>query len=110
MKKAYRVKKGTEIEAIVKHRKSAGNQYFVVYKKENHETDHFRFAVSVPKKYGIAVKRNKVKRQIREIVAKLDIVPNVDVFVVVKKSANVLRFPDIKASIEGLIQKQNILR
>ena len=72
MKKEYRVKKGKEIEMIVKRRQSVGNKNFVLYKKENHENKHFRFAVSVSKKFGNAVKRNKIKRQVREVVSKHD--------------------------------------
>ena len=110
MKKAHRVKKGTEIEAILKTRQSVGNSFFVLYKMKNHEQDHYRFAVSVPKKYGNAVARNKIKRQIREIVMKLDIVPHVDLFLVVKPKANTLSFQDIQELIQGLVQKQDILR
>jgi len=110
MKKAHRVKKGTEIEAIIKTRQSVGNSYFVLYKKKNHEQDHFRFALSVPKKYGIAVKRNKIKRQIRDIVSKLDIAPQVDLFLVVKPKANELSFVDIKNNVEQLVRKQDIMR
>ena len=62
MKKEYRVKKGSEIESIMKKRLSTGNRYFVVYKKENHENTHFRTAISVSKKFGNAVKRNKIKK------------------------------------------------
>lgn len=108
MKKEHRVKKGSEIEMIMKDKKSVGNKFFVIYKKENHENTHFRFAISVPKKYGNAVKRNKIKRQVREIVSKIDIFPHVDIFVVVKPNANTLEFNEIKMTITKLIKKQNI--
>jgi ribonuclease P protein component len=107
MKKEYRVKKSKEIEAILKQRRSVGNKYFVLYEKENHDIDHFRFAVSVPKKFGNAVQRNKMKRQVREIIAKLDINPKLDLFLVVKKEANSLDFQTTKNMIEGLMKKQN---
>jgi len=110
MKKEYRVKKSSDIENIIKKRKSIGNTYFVVYKSENHDETHFRFAVSVPKKFGNAVHRNKIKRQIREIMAKLDVIDKIDVFIVVKKNANELEFAEIKKSIIWLMNKQNILR
>jgi ribonuclease P protein component len=110
MKKEYRVKKGSEIEQIIKKRQSKGNKHFVLYKRENHGQSHFRFAVSVSKKFGNAVARNKIKRQVREIISKQAIVDHYDIFIVVKNSANDLSFAEIKKSLEWLIQKQNILR
>ena len=110
MKKEYRVKKSSEIEGIIKKRQSKGNKYFVLYKSENHENSHFRFAVSVSKKFGNAVKRNKIKRQIREIFSKKAIIDHYDIFVVVKNGARSLVFTEIEKSLELLIAKQNILR
>ena len=110
MKKEYRVKKSSEIEMIVKKRQSKGNKYFVVYRNENHENTHFRFAVSVPKKFGNAVKRNKIKRQVREIISKYEITDNFDVFIVVKKDANSLIFTEVKNALDSLIRKSKILR
>lgn len=109
MKKEYRVKKSSVIERIVKTRKSTGDRYFVVYKKENHDNNHFRVAVSVTKKYGNAVMRNKIKRQVREIVFKMDIQSKFDVFIVIKNSANKLSFNEIKTSIEKLVNRQKII-
>lgn len=110
MKKEYRVKKGKEIEMIVKGRKSVGNKYFVLYKRENHDNTHFRFAVSVSKKFGNAVKRNKIKRQVREVVSKHEFFPKLDLFVVIKNNSNELTFQEIKSNLEQLIKKHKILR
>ena len=110
MKKEYRVKKGSDIEMIMKNKQSTGNRFFVVYKKENHENTHFRAAISVSKKFGNAVKRNKVKRQVRAIVSKLDVSPKNDLFIVIKNNANTLNFDEIEKHVTKLIQKQNILR
>jgi ribonuclease P protein component len=110
MKKEYRVKKSSEIEMIIKKRQSKGNRYFVLYKNENHEISHFRFAVSVSKKYGNAVERNKIKRRVREIVSNSEIIDHYDIFIVVKNGAKSLSFAEIKSSLEWLMRKQNILR
>ena len=110
MKKEYRVKNSSEIEMIIKKRQSRGNRYFVLYKAENHEIPHFRYAVSVSKKFGNAVKRNQIKRRVREIVANSNIMNHYDIFIVVKNDANSLNFAEIKTSLEGLMTKQNILR
>ena len=109
LKKEYRVKKSSEIENIIKHKKRTGNQFFVIYSKENHGQNHFRFAVSVPKKFGNAVKRNKIKRQVREVISKLAIEPKYDVFIVIKDQSNKLSFTDIKYHLETLVKKHSIL-
>lgn len=109
IKKEYRVKKSSQIEKIVKNRQSKGNKDFVVYIKKNHDNSHFRFAVSVSKKFGNAVYRNKIKRQVREVISKFDISPKYDVFIVIKVSANTLSFEAIKESITKLVIKHNII-
>lgn len=110
MNKAYRVKKGTEIEAIIKERHSVGNRHFVVYQKKNHEINHYRFAVSVSKKYGKAVQRNRIKRQVREIFRAMDLAPEFDIFVVVKVPASELSFAEMTSTLEQLARKLHILR
>ena len=110
MKKEYRVKKSSEIEMIIKKRQSRGNRFFVLYKNENHEIPHFRYAVSVSKKFGNAVKRNQVKRRVREIIANSEINDQYDLFIVVKNDARSLDFAEIKSYLELLMKKQNVLR
>lgn len=109
MKKEYRIKKSSEIEMIVKYKQSRANKLFVIYKKENRGNTHFRFAVSVSKKFGNAVERNKIKRQVREIISKLDIISIFDVFVVVRKDSKAVSFQNKKESITSLINKLKIL-
>ena len=109
MKKEFRVKKSAEIEEIIKFKDVIGGKHFVLYKKENHENNHYRFALSVPKKYGHAVERNQIKRRIRSIVREEKIVNNVDLFVVVKITASNLSFEEIKEELLDLFQKAQIL-
>ncbi len=110
MKKAYRVKKSSEIEAIIRHKKSVGSKHFVLYTKKNHGQNHFRFAVSVSKKFGNAVERNVAKRRVREIISKLDIDDCYDVFVVIKNNANTISFEMFQKEITSLAIKLKIMR
>ncbi|MCF7926914.1 MAG: ribonuclease P protein component [Candidatus Izimaplasma sp.] len=110
MKKEYRVKKNDDIINIIHHKKRVGNKNFLIYKLKNHDIPHFRYAVSVNKKYGTAVKRNKIKRQVRAIVSKLDIKQEFDIFIVIKNNAKELEFSQIKIQIENLMKRLKILR
>lgn len=104
MKKEFRVKKSTEIDAIIHNKQSVGNKFFVVYYKEN-DKPHFRFSLSIGKKYGNAVRRNKIKRQIRAIISSLQIDHTLDLVIVIKKNAQNLLFIDIESHIKNLILK-----
>lgn len=108
MKKQYRVKRNEEIEAIIKNHKSYGNKYFNIYIKEN-ETNYFRYAISIGKKIGNAVVRNRRKRQIRSIVDNIVILEQpVDVFIVGKPTINSIDFLEIKNQLVYLLKKLNV--
>lgn len=64
MKKHQRIKRADEFQAIIKNRQSELNSKFVVYHVPKRE-DQTRVGISVGKKLGNAVFRNKIKRQIR---------------------------------------------
>ena len=112
MKKQYRVKKNTEIELIIKEKKYFSNQFFTLYKRKNLETNHFRYAISVGKKIGNAVVRNKIKRQVTAIIDNLNINlnSNTDVFVIVRPKVKEIDFTKMKLQLEYLFNKQRLLQ
>ena len=65
MKKKFRIKRDYDFTIVFKRGKSYANRQFVVYFKDNPNTDHLRLGISVSKKLGNAVKRNQIKRRIR---------------------------------------------
>ena len=67
MKKTYRVKRNIDFQAIIKQKKSVASRQFVLYYAKN-DFNHYRAGVSVSKKLGKAVERNKIKRQVREMI------------------------------------------
>ena len=64
MIKKYRIKKNEEFSSIIALKKSKASDSFVVYFAPRKE-DYSRVGISVSKKLGVAVDRNKIKRQIR---------------------------------------------
>ena len=112
MKKQYRVKKSNEIEQIIKEKKYFSNPYYSVYKKKNTETSYFRYAISVGKKIGNAVTRNRVKRQIRAILNDLsiDMNNNVDVFIIAKVKVLDIDYQEMLKQLEYLFKKQKLIK
>ena len=109
MKKEFRIKKSEEIETIIRNKEVVGGKNFVLYKMTNHENTHFRFALSVPKKYGDATDRNLMKRRIRSIVHEQKFLSNIDLFLVVKVAASNLTFNEITKEITDLFIKGRVL-
>ena len=84
MKKEYRVKKNEEFSRIIKKRQSLANHSFIIYYLKN-DLDHSRIGISVSKKLGNAVIRNKIKRQVRMMVQQtVNFKDNYDYIVIVR--------------------------
>lgn len=85
MKKQFRLKKNQEISKIVNLRQVTNSISFAIYHQPN-DLGYARVCVSVSKKLGIAVLRNKIKRQVREMVDKVfDFNQSKDYVIVVRK-------------------------
>lgn len=105
MNKKYRLKKNYDIEALVKARLSVGNMYYIIYYGESNITTP-KIAISVSKKLGNAVVRNKEKRIIREILRNnLELLFDGKYLVVEKKKALLLSFEEKEKQITYLIRK-----
>lgn len=110
MKKIYRVKKKSEIDAIFNNKKQLGNSYFSIFYKGN-EFNHFRFGLSIGRKYGNSVSRNKIKRQVRSIMRLNQELINkaFDFIIVIKPKANTLTYEQISNEIISLLKKLKIM-
>ena len=110
MKKRYRIKKNSEIDAIFKKKIVKGDSYFAIYQSDDASGIHFRFALSIGKKYGNAVARNLIKRRIRMIVSELkDQFANSKLFVIViKPAANILSYQDMETKLTALFKKSKL--
>ncbi|MBW9212507.1 MULTISPECIES: ribonuclease P protein component [Terrabacteria group] len=64
MKKVNRIKKKEEFQELIHQGKKKVNASFVLYYRKKVE-DQARIGISIPKKIGHAVQRNRYKRQIR---------------------------------------------
>ncbi|AYV00778.1 TPA: ribonuclease P protein component [Staphylococcus aureus] len=105
LEKAYRIKKNADFQRIYKKGHSVANRQFVVYTCNNKEIDHFRLGISVSKKLGNAVLRNKIKRAIRENfkVHKSHILAK-DIIVIARQPAKDMTTLQIQNSLEHVLK------
>ena len=109
MNKDYRLKKKIEIDNVFLKKHSVGNSFFSIFYIKNN-LEHFRFSLSIGRKYGNAVSRNLIKRRLRYIVnLNKNIIRSFDFVIVIKKDANKLDYKNIKKDIEYFFKKAKLL-
>jgi ribonuclease P protein component len=66
LRRCHRLKDSRDFRRVFQRGKSAATSRFVLYWLNNPQTETFRVGISVSKKVGKAVVRNRVKRLVRE--------------------------------------------
>jgi len=106
MKKVNRVKKYREFHEILNNRNTCerGSVFIVYYKKNDFGFE--RYGLLVTKKNGIAVIRNKIKRQVRMMVDKVsDFTKSIDVIIVVRQRYDVNQYEENEKELTLLLSK-----
>lgn len=105
-----KLKKGWEFDRVYQKGQKFVNKYFVVYVLKT-DRQRSRLGVTVSKKVGNSVKRNRVKRLIREVfrLSKKHLAPGNDIVVIARKAAYGLSFMQAKESLMELWNRAQIL-
>lgn len=110
MRKTYRVKKEKEFSAIFAQGQSFANKKFVVYKLAK-EQRHFRIGLSVSKKLGNAVVRNRIKRLLRHVLQNhKDHLGTEDFVLIARKGAETLDYWQVEKNLIHLLKLAKIYR
>lgn len=84
-----RLSRSAEFERVYRHGRSTANRQLVLYTFPNASAERPRVGLSVSRKVGGAVQRNKVKRLLREAFARNEerLAPGLDLVVVARPDA-----------------------
>lgn len=112
MKKAYRIKKKEEFQHVLNVGKSFANRQLVIYYIRKPTQEHFRIGISVGKKLGNAVLRNRIKRLLREAFKELEseILPTLDIIIIARQPTVSMDYHQIKSSLMHLLKKEKLLK
>lgn len=109
-----RLTRREDFNKVYRHGKSSANHQFVVYVMNQPsavEGDSFRLGISVSKKIGNAVVRNRLRRMLKEIV-RLNgdkIAPRTDLILIVRKPAAEMEYADMEKSVLHVLKRAGIL-
>ncbi len=112
LKRSKRIHGKPIVQALLKEGKSTAYPFFILIKQEN-TLGTTRYAVVVSKKLEkSAVKRNKKRRQVYEIIRMMEkesLVPSqpaFDIVLIARKPAATASFDDLQKSLKEILTKQ----
>lgn len=113
MQKKYRLKKKKDFKRVYIKGKSFSNRELVLYVFNNYKVEDYRLGISVSKKIGNAVTRNRIRRLIKEVVrskaGEIKIKKNIDIIIIARKPSSEMNYCDFERSIIDLYKKAKII-
>jgi len=114
LQRELRLRKREDFRKVYQRGKSIANRYLVMYQFDNPQLASYRFGISISKKIGNAVERNRIKRLIKEairsILEQYEIKLHKDFVFIARKPITELGFNEIKKNIEYLFNKLHLLK
>jgi len=104
MNKEKIIKKSEIFTEIINNKKFIKNKYFSIYYINNDKT---LYGITVPKKVGKAHIRNKLKRQIKNIIRtnEFNIQKNYSYVIIIKEASLNLSYKELKEELLNLLKK-----
>lgn len=111
MDREHRLTKRAYFDKVYRYGKSAANHQFVLYYMPQPRQPSFRLGVSVSKKIGNAVTRNRIRRMLKEIV-RLNaerLAGGYDLILIARKPAAEMTYQEMEKSVLHVLKRGAML-
>lgn len=108
MKKINVIKENRDFDRIIKNNKPFRYKSFLIYVEKNQQNYHF--GISVSKKLCNAVGRNKIKRQIRDILDDYIFIPNFNCVIIARKSIMEFSYQELKEQLQYCLETLKLIK
>lgn len=110
MHRSHRLRKNEHFQEVFQKGSSSANKQFVVYFSKQAGQAAFRLGISVSKKIGNAVARNRVKRLIREAVQDVEsaIPAELDLVLIARPGIEEMSLEAIRQSLQHVLKRAKI--
>lgn len=109
MKKINILKNSRDFDRIIKNNKPYKFKDYVIYIERN-TNDIYKFGLSVGKKIGNAVNRNKIKRQLKSIIDKKDYQNSFNCIIIVGRGIKEKNFEEREKNLLIALNNLNIIK
>ena len=111
MEKKYRLRKNLEFKRVYSGGKNYWNRNLTLYIKKNN-MEETRLGITITKKIGNAVVRNRIKRRIKEIYRKkfFRIKSGYDLIFIPKKNVVDISYKELESAIIHILKLSNMLK
>ncbi|MDD3187403.1 MAG: ribonuclease P protein component [Bacilli bacterium] len=110
MKKTNILKENKDFKRIMNLNNCYKNKYYLIFIEKNEVIVNHHFGISVSKKLGNAVVRNKLKRQIKSIIDEKTYQNNFNCIIILRKDILNASFEEKKENLYNLLMKVNIIK
>jgi ribonuclease P protein component len=110
VQKPFRLKKRKDFRKVFRAGTSVANRQFVLYTFKRMDEDVPRLGISISRKIGKAVVRNRIKRLIKEIVRHWmhQIQPQTDLVLIVRNPVAGLKYNEMESSLRHVMKRANV--